>query len=456
MWRTVFIGLGAVLASGPAFAASETAQNLLEGVTFYGHIDIGYGYQTSGVPLSSGGYVGMNYNAWAAPAGRKSMWSLTANAWDVSNLGVRVEKEIAGDWKAVAKLDTGFNPLYGVIADHCSAIVENNGRPDNEQTVGGDANRCGQTINGDGYVGLANPALGRLTVGRQTSLATDVLADYDASWESAAFSLIGWSGGLGGGTGATAAVRWDQSLKYTYAQGLVRAQVMFTQGGQDTALHGQSWAANIGTRWRGFSVDVVHTSLRNAVSAGGFGFGQCGGPDQPGCDTLNVTGQNNRAWALMGRYVHERSNGAKLTTMTGYQHIRTSDPSDPLSVGDRTIGGYAFGAVTNDAFRFGHRDRAVAWLGSRYESGPWTFTAAYYRATQDFHKTSASEVSCSGDSAGNCSGTLNTASATASYAFNRHFDVYAGTVWSNLHGGFASGYPEKENTVFLNGIRLRF
>jgi predicted porin len=146
----------------------------------------------------------------------------------------------------------------------------------------------------------------------------------------------------------------------------------------------------------------------------------------------------------------------KLTLYAGYQFIKVSDPSNPLSVGDTTMGGYVFGAVNNTAYLYQDKDLDIEWGGAKYETGPWSFTAAYYRVGQGFYKSAATSTPCSSAAASNCSGVINTVSGIIDYTFNKHFDVYGGVVWSNLVGSFANGYPTTENTAVATGVRLRF
>ena len=42
------------------------------------------------------------------------------------------------------------------------------------------------------------------------------------------------------------------------------------------------------------------------------------------------------------------------------------------------------------------------------------------------------------------------------YAFNKHFDVYAGVAWNDVSGGLANGFLATDNTLFSTGLRLKF
>jgi predicted porin len=42
------------------------------------------------------------------------------------------------------------------------------------------------------------------------------------------------------------------------------------------------------------------------------------------------------------------------------------------------------------------------------------------------------------------------------YHFNRHFDVYLGAMYSDVHGGLASGYLNTTNINPTVGVRYKF
>ncbi len=434
------------------------------GVTFWGVVDVGFGYQTNGAPISSGGYWGLNYNAYAdSPAGRGPISSLTANAMQQSQVGIKIDEPLGDSWRAIGALDTGFNPLYGVLADGCSSLIANNGKAASQQTVNSDVSRCGQPFNGNAYGGVSNPTYGTLTFGRQLALASSNLVSYDPMESAFGFSLLGWSGSIAGGEGLSEGSRWDDAVKYAYDTGVFRAGAMYHMGAQDTAIHGNAYAGDVGFTWSGFSVDAVYTVETDGLNAGLFGVGACGTAGTPSCNTLKITATNTEGAGIAGKYVYNLGGGGKtgspssnLTFYAGYNHVRNSDPSNPVSVGDTTSNGYIVGAVNNTAYRYGDRLRDVEWVGAKYEVGPWSFKVAYYYLTQDFYKTSATGVYCSSDVSSNCAGTSNTVSGLIDYAVTKHFDVYGGVEWSNLTGGYANGYPVTALTTVTTGMRIKF
>ena len=328
---------------------------------------------------------------------------------------MKIEEAVGLGFVALGKIETGFNPLSGEIADACASMIRNNGKPLADATSSGDGSRCGQALNGQVYAGLSNPIYGTLTIGRQNSLDLDVMSAYDPMGMSYSMSLIGWSGGAGPGVGMTETARWDNSLKYVYQYGPVHVGGMFADGAEDSSLHGNSYAGNLGMTYKGFSVDAVYTKEVDGVYAAGpysytgtsatLSSSNCipgssapavAGTSNAGCNTLSVTGANSEAWTIAGKYTFEFGGsfkdggykddlgaGSKLTLFGGYQHVDLSNPTDPLSLGDTTLNGYVIGAVSNTVYTT-DRINQTAWAGAKYElpSG-WSFTGAWYQITQN-------------------------------------------------------------------------
>lgn len=454
-----------------------------KGITVYGTIDVGYGYQTNGNATSGALYTGQAYNIYGNSLTQGSHSSLTNNALSQSFIGVKGEENVGFGFTALFKLETGFNPMSGEIADACQSLVRaappraNNLITGGNLTIpeGADGSRCGQAINGEGYVGLTNPAYGTLKLGRQNSLDLDEMASYDPMALSYAMSLLGWSGGPGGGIGSTEAARWDNSVKYIYQYGPVHAAVMYANGEPDSAIHGSGIAANIGGSYRGISVDFVYTNERGAVNSL---FGLLPGLTPgaiPGSNQLYYWLSDNEAYSVMGKYTFDLGGGykdegpsSKLTFYGGYQHTdMTNYTGQP---GGTTIGGYQLSILNN--ILTSTRTLETAWVGAKYETGPWSFTGAYYW----FHQDQFSEINnilqsiglggplvggCSVNKAA-CAGDLNQVSFLIDYAFNKHLDVYGGITYQDVSGGLAHSFFSNDpfnatnNTTVVTGMRLRF
>src|ERR1700722_7258375 len=199
--RIHLIGGAIVMALVSGFAQAAEGKDPLPdslslgGVTLYATVDVGYAYQSHGVPLSSQYLGGLEYQSFTTTrnfAGSQS--TLAESGLEQSKIGIRVSEPIADNFTLVARTDTGFNPLSGQLVDACKALASNSGKPQGSQTANADSSRCGQAFNGVIYGGASHPQFGTLTIGRQQALQLDALAVYDPQTLSYAFSFLGYSG----------------------------------------------------------------------------------------------------------------------------------------------------------------------------------------------------------------------------------------------------------------------
>ena len=273
------------------------------GITLYGTVDVGYGYNSNGAPVSGAFYTGMDYMMYGAKQNRQSISAITNNALSQSQVGLKVEEAVGMGFVALAKLDTGFNPISGEIADACASLVRNNGKPTNTWVSGLDGSRCGQAFNGQAYGGLSNPTYGTLTVGRQNSLDTDLAGSYDPMGGSYALSLLGFSGGAFAGIGSTETGRWDNAVKYVYQFGPVHAGGMYSAGGQDTSIQQNAYAANIGASYKGFSLDAAYTKENGAVNSSTIGYEPATGAAGT-CNGTGIGARQHLPWRQLAQRRH--------------------------------------------------------------------------------------------------------------------------------------------------------
>ncbi len=442
------------------------------GVTLYGTIDVGAAYQNNGSPLSGSAGTGLNY--FPNKADGKTIASIAPNGLSQSNIGVKIEEGIGGGWVALGKLETGFVPTSGELADGCASMVRANGKDQFHAITFGDSSRCGQAFNAQAYAGVSNSAYGTLTVGRQNTLEGDLIGSYDPMGGSYAFSLIGFSGFTGGG-GDTQAFRWDNSIKYNYQYGPLHAAVMYSNGGQDTGIQNGAYGFNVGGSYKGLSIDAYYAKERGAVSVAPLSAGDISSGIS--ASTLSGTISDNETWSVQGKYTFDLGGyglkddgapGAKLTLYAGYENVTLSNPDDGVAVGATVNGGYVLGKVNNTNFAT-DRVEQIFWTGAKYEIGQWSFTGAYYHDEQNSWLTGATAAtgkSCADNKpaansigikiASNCSGALDAGSFMVDYQFNKHFDVYSGVQFGEVSGGKASGFLNDNWTTVMTGARLKF
>ena len=411
----------------------------LDGITLYGTVDVGVSYLNHGAPLSTDYGPGLPYVI--QKYSHRSTTSLAENGMGQSRIGLTGLEPITKDISVLFKLETGFQPLSGTIANGPKSLVANNGVALNRQVTSGDSSRAGQAFEGAAYGGVASKTFGTVIFGRQNSLVLDNLAKYDPQALSQAFSPLGYSG-LAGGGGLTESARFDSSLKYAYAYGPAHFAALH-QFGSAGGIPGGADQVDLGLDKGGLSVDATYTHVSDAVSEGSLTAAQ--NIAAPG--TLTATISDNTAFALQGKYAWKR-----LKLYAGYEYITFANPRSPVAVGTTGMGGYVLSVVNNTAYT-NHRIQQVSWFGARYSLTPsLDIVGAYYRYDQNSYKGNG----CANVSFSSCSGNLQDYSLVADYRLTKRFDVYAGVNASSVANGMASGYEETSAVATTTGARFSF
>jgi len=252
----------------PPFPADDGSLTY-RGITLYGTIDMGLGYQTHGTPLNGSAGFGLEYLI--SKNSNHPYFGLAPNALSASNVGLKGIEEVYPGLSVVFNLQTSFVPTSGKLADGLASIVQNNGVPLGSQTSNADSSKAGQAFNTAAYAGLSSPTYGTLTFGRQNALTSDGVLAYDPMSGSGAFSLIGFQGATAG-MGDTENARLDSSLKYRVNLGPFRAaaagQVAPSGDGTRNVVEGQ-----FGVDYLGASFDAIYSHVNDAISAAPFAVG---------------------------------------------------------------------------------------------------------------------------------------------------------------------------------------
>jgi predicted porin len=428
-------------------ASAQECPLTWNGITLYGAIDTGAGYQTHGVPLNG-----------AYPNGVEHLISKNSNSPDYnwmpnglgqSHIGIKGVEPISGDWSFLFNLQTGFDPYTLQLANGPKSLVQNNTNPLDAQSANGDSSRAGQLFNTVAYGGVSNPIWGTLTVGRQDSLILDGLGLYDAMAAAPAFSVIGASS-TAGGSGDTEDARYATSVQYGTRIGAFRMAALYQFGGYSQG-NGSRGAieAQIGGDLGGFSFDAVASKVRDAVSLSNYAMSPL--PAGVSVHNLKATLSNNTNGVIMLRYSYRA-----LTLYGGFEVIQFSDPSDAYSQGFTTLGGYTVlpGAVKTTEYDI-NKILRIFWMGAKYAvRDNLDVAGAVYHYNQNNYN--ANTCTNGGLSATSCAGTLDAVSAMIDYRVSKRFDVYAGVMWSKVTGGLASGYLNVENVGPTVGFRFQF
>jgi predicted porin len=439
------------------------------GISVYGTIDTGYGYQTHGAPFDRHFSPGVAYTI--QKMGRSPMWELSPGGLAQSNIGIRGAESIGGDWKFVFQLEAGFDPYSMQLASSGTSVFLNKGVPLIFQTANGDSSRSGQFDNSTGFAGISSPTYGTLTLGRQNSLTLDGLFAYDPQALSYAFSQIGYSS-TGTGAGINETARGNTSAKYRYQYGDFRAGLFYQFGGYELGngatggvqvqLGGDIKRLGPGT----LSLDGIYSYEKNAanLTLGGGTTNLAGVPITFPGQTITATISNNTGWIGLAKYVV-----GHLVLYGGYEYIDYAPPSDVPATLEATNGqlvgaGVPLTAINGTAYSGlpgsgSDKHLQIMWTGARYSvTDNVDIASGYYHYIQNDFLVTTRTANCIASSAAHsqCGGTLDAISGVIDWRFAPKWDVYAGIMYSNVNGGLSNGYLFRNNLDPTVGLRFRF
>jgi predicted porin len=473
--------------SGQEILASDCALTW-HGITVYGVYDVGAGWVSHGMPTSPYNYEGeslVNRN------GNTSRFLVAPNNLSQTGFGVRGRIKIAQDWFAVFNASTGINPNSGQLANASRTDIDDNGLPRAEYTQAIDGARAGQPFNDEYYGGVSSEKYGTLTFGRQRSLGTDVMLQFDPANGSYAFSYIGYNGTMAGG-GDTEDTRWDDSVKYRIIHGPFHFAAMgkFADGNggcyDPAAALGNTWSDTSCTPLRphntayGFDIgggahkifgDVVYQRYSQAISIVNpllgptslatlhLGFVES---TTDSIDTTPIAGANlidpyntlygivtdNRAIMGAAKYT-----GEQFKIYVGYEFIRQANPDNPLGVGATDQGGYIMSGVEDNNLD-STKIVNIWWSGVKYSYDKKNdITLSFYEQVQNDFRRNPSTCSTNpaiGNMRASCAGTLNEGSLFENHHFSKRFDGFAGVANSWVTGGLAIAIPHGPGVPYLH------
>jgi predicted porin len=441
-----------------------------KGITVYGTIDAGFGWQSHGAPWDPRSAVGASYLI--QKQNNLALFGPAPNALSNSFIGIKGTEPIGGNVSVVFALDAGFDPYSLRFSNGPGSVAANAGIPQNLATAYSDSSRAGQWFNGQGYVGLSSPTYGTLTVFRQNSLTLDAVFDYDPFGASYGFSPIGFQGITCGG-GNTENCRNSTSLKYRVNLGQFRAAALWQFGGyaQNNASNGAyqfQAGGDISTWGNGvLSVDAIYSFVKDSVSLSlAPGTNDASGAPIPPFLPQALTAQisNNNAAMLVGKYT-----SGPLKVYAGYEYIRYTAPSDPQTAFTDIAGNFiCFDCqavnntnINNTAFGvngLGNKKFQVMWLGAKYAlTENLDVIGAYYHYIQNsFFGTAAGPAPCLGREHPQCAGTFDGISAAVDWRFAPKWDLYSGIMFTQVNGGLAFGFLQRNNIAPTVGLRFRF
>ena len=364
------------------------------GITFYGQVDVGAGYETNGARLNR--YYSNGVQELISNTNHGAKVQLVPNGLSQSNFGLKWKEALNPEWSFIGDVNAGFDPYSFQLVDGPGSLVDNNTLPQYRRSALGDSSRTYGLINTRAFAGVSSKTYGTFTYGRQYAFSNDNDNAYDPFGGAYAFSLIGTSSTLGGGLGDTELARFNNSVKYVYADHGIRAGVLSQVGGWD--LGNNAWYAaqgDLGFDWQGFSFDGVYSYARDAVALNVFGPGVLATTLNP--NTLKATIQNISAAQLVGKY-----NWQQFTVYGGWQLAHFTNPDNAALPAFNNVryfnGGYQalYGQNAGGAGGLGGtggqgnnnfpvpRDLTVWWTGAKWAVNPYFDLAfGYYHVHQN-------------------------------------------------------------------------
>jgi predicted porin len=437
------------------------------GLTAYGTIDVGGGYESHAAPFNGDSKTGVG--ELISKINNRALWEPVPSGLSQSNIGIKINEQIAPGWFLIGDVNAGFDPVSLKLANGPKSLIENNNVPLAKQTYNTDSARNGGWDNTRGYAGLSNAAFGALTVGRQTAFASDLVSAYDPYGASYAFSAIGNSSTFVAGAGDTELSRYGMSAKYQLTYKQFRAGALTQIGGYAQNNNAENaYQFDLGGDFGNLSVDGIYAYAKDAVTLSNY---------TSGAPTL----ADVSAGVIAAKY-HWRA----LTVYGGYDYATLSSPSDlfgaTATANGHTLtlnGGYP--AVVQANAYVNPKIQQVAWVGEKYSILPnLDLDAGFYYIGQNNYTNAATKyniggsatkagIGCGpnrnpaitgstpqGSNAGACAGSENVISAALDWRLLKRLDLYTGVMYSAVSGGLANGYIQNNNTAFTTGVRVAF
>ena len=428
--RTLLMTLGAALAAPHGYAVEVYGSDNAH-FEIYGILDIGLGYLEHSWAGSDVFASTINpYNLNASP---HSFTGLYTGGISMSRVGASGEVGFGTGQKAFFRVETAVNSTTGRLSSNGQAIDDN-------IYVLHTANAA-SAINGQwdsrgAYLGISDPHWGSLSGGRTVNFAFEQVVEYDPVQGSLLYSPLGFSGGIGGGLGATENSRLDESLKYVNKLSGVDFGLQYKfKGDQNAQSAGYAWVAMLGYSNGPFSLKGTLSETTNSV----VWPVQYSNVTPPG-QSLQI--ENTKGYMLTAKYQL-----GSATLKAGYEDLLVYRPSNPNLTGIQDYYGIAVPKAAANAT--GRQYYQVWWVGGDYRFTPqFDIGVGVY----DIDTYNNPEI--------NKQYLALAYSLLADYNFTKRFDAYLGVMLMEYSGvGLNNKAPViaySSNALYGVGLRFRF
>jgi general bacterial porin, GBP family len=428
--------LRALLAAGgaltwvPSVQAVAVVEKDEAKVEIYGILDVGIGYLEHSYSASD--VLASTVNSYNLNSSPHSFTGLYTGGVSMSRVGVRGETGIGSSQKAFFRLESAINVTTGVLSNNGQAIYNNI----TKLTTANSASAInGQLFSRAAYGGFSDPTWGALEAGRTTNFSLDQVVIYDPVQAALLYSPIGYSGGIGGGLGATENSRLDGSVKYYNQLAGVSfgAEYKFA-GSKSSQSAGYGWVAMLGYGIGGFSIEGTASEMTNTVTWP-VQYSNVVPPDP------NVQVENTKGYMVTALY-----RAGNASAKVGYESETVSAPSNPhLVITDY----YGLVLPQPSVNASGQQFLSLYWVG-----GDYRFTQAFDLAVAFYNIDTYNEpeVGKAYWGAGY--------SLLADYTYSHGFDTYIGIMVMQFSGvGLTKHSPVdaySSNGMYGVGLRYRF
>ncbi len=416
-------------ASGSARAFNVFEKNAGQ-LEIYGILDLGLGYLEHSYGASD--VLASTVNSYNLKSSPHSFTGLYSGGVSMSRLGLRGAFEFGSGRQAFFRLESAINVTTGVLSNNGQAIYDNiNGL----HSANSASAINGQAFSRAAYLGASDAAWGSLELGRVVNLSLDQTVQYDPLQAALLYSPIGYSGGIGGGLGATENSRLDEGVRYENAVGPLRFGAEYKFAGDKAAQSaGYGWVGMLAFTHGGFSAEGTFSEMTNAVTWP-VQYSNVVPPD------ADVQVENTRGYMVTVMY--EIGNAS---AKAGWEDITISAPSN-RSLKIQWYYGLLLPKPSVNAS--GEQFLDLYWIGGEYRFTPrFSLEAAFY----DIDTYNRPEV-----------GKAYRAQAyslLADYQLTHGFDTYLGIMVMEYSGaGLTKHAPVdaySSNGMYGVGVRYRF
>lgn len=354
----------------------------------------------------------------------------------MSRWGIKAETDLGSGRKGFMKLESAIDVNSGQTSNNGQSIFNDTTANGGLTTANGASAINGQTFSRVAYVGMSDEIYGSVQIGRTTNFSLDQVGQYDPVQAALLYSPLGFSGGIGGGLGATENTRLDNSVKYENRISNVDIGFQYKfSGSTNDQTAGSGYVAMLGYSDGPISLKGTYSKTFNTV-AWATQYSNVVAPD----NHLQI--ENTAGYMVTGMYKINPEATAKI----GYEFAALTAPSDPNLTSIKNY--YGLTLASNAVNAAPEQDFGTFWIGGDYKfTQEFDLGFSYYRINT-YNITDVGK-----DYLGNAYSVL------ADYNFNKYFDTYAAIMLMGFSGEGLTKQPVaaySSNAMYGAGLRFKF